>query len=217
MRKQQRSGKRPAHQAGQRMQSQICLAAGTVCGCTLDPYPRGWVRRAGPPALSGVFLPPFFLRRRRKNMAPGGRQPVSLEKIKTQKPASQKKSPKLQPQCVSNSAAASGLLTSYQGTDAATSLPGTPYHVHPQYRCRMQGWNPKVGSPPLAASFFPYSFFAGEERMEPPGGRLQSCRAALPIQPQKNSSPILLIQPRASGTTSLNCTNLTFSSLYYTV
>ena len=37
-------------------------------------------------------------------MAPGGRQPDCMEIIKTQKPASQKKSPKLQPQCVSNSA-----------------------------------------------------------------------------------------------------------------
>ena len=36
------------------------------------PY-QGWVLRAGPPALSGVFLPLFFLRRRRKNGAPGGR------------------------------------------------------------------------------------------------------------------------------------------------
>ena len=36
------------------------------------PY-QGWVLRAGPPALSGVFLSIFFLRRRRKNMAPGGR------------------------------------------------------------------------------------------------------------------------------------------------
>ena len=44
-------------------------------------------------------------------MAPGGRKPVCMEIIKTQKPASQKKSPKLQPQCVSNSEAASGQLT----------------------------------------------------------------------------------------------------------
>ena len=58
-------------------------------------------------------------------MAPGGRQPFRMEKIKTQKPASQKKSPKLQPQCVSNSEAASGLLTSYQGTDALANLPGS--------------------------------------------------------------------------------------------
>ena len=44
-------------------------------------------------------------------MAPGGRQPFRMEKNKAQKPASQKKSPKLQPQCVSYSEAASGLLT----------------------------------------------------------------------------------------------------------
>ena len=58
-------------------------------------------------------------------MAPGGRQPGCLENIKTQKPASQKKSPKPQPQCVSNSEAASGLLTRSQGTDALANLPGS--------------------------------------------------------------------------------------------
>ena len=58
-------------------------------------------------------------------MAPGGRKPYCMENIKTQKPASQKKSPKLQPQCVSNSEAASGLLTGYQGTDALANLPGS--------------------------------------------------------------------------------------------
>ena len=62
-------------------------------------------------------------------MAPGGRQPYCMENIKTQKPASQKKSPKPQPQCVSYSAAASGLLTSYQGTDALASLSGSPYQA----------------------------------------------------------------------------------------
>ena len=61
-------------------------------------------------------------------MAPGGRQPYCMEIIKTQKPASQKKSPKPQPQCVSYSAAASGLLTSYQGTDALANLPGSWYY-----------------------------------------------------------------------------------------
>ena len=40
-RKRKRSGKRPAHQAGRRMQKQICLVPSTVCGCTLDPHPRG--------------------------------------------------------------------------------------------------------------------------------------------------------------------------------
>ena len=69
-------------------------------------------------------------------MAPGGRQPACMEIIKTQKPASQKKSPKPQPQCVSYSEAASGLLTSLQGTDAVTSLPGTPYSA--RLRCLTQ-------------------------------------------------------------------------------
>ena len=48
------------------------------------PY-QGWVLRAGAPALSGVFLSILFLRRRRKNMASGGRQPVSLVDIKKEK------------------------------------------------------------------------------------------------------------------------------------
>ena len=38
-RKRKRSGKRPAHQAGRRMQKQVCLAAGTVCGCSPDAVP----------------------------------------------------------------------------------------------------------------------------------------------------------------------------------
>ena len=50
-----------------------------------------------------------------------------MEIIKTQKPASQKKSPKLQPQCVSYSEAASGLHTGCQGTDARANLPGSWY------------------------------------------------------------------------------------------
>ena len=58
-------------------------------------------------------------------MAPGGRQPYCMEKNKTQKPASQKKSPKPQPQCVSYSAAASDPHTSYQGTEALANLPGS--------------------------------------------------------------------------------------------
>ena len=41
VRKRKRSGKRPAHQAGQRMQSQICLAPRTVCGCSPDAVCMG--------------------------------------------------------------------------------------------------------------------------------------------------------------------------------
>ncbi len=51
-------------------------------------------------------------------MAPGGRQPYCMENIKAQRLPAPKKSPKPQPQCVSYSEAASGLLTGYQGTDA---------------------------------------------------------------------------------------------------
>ena len=58
-------------------------------------------------------------------MAPGGRQPYCVENIKTQRPASPKKIPKSPPQCVSYSEAASGLLTSHQGTDARTNLSGS--------------------------------------------------------------------------------------------
>ena len=41
VRKRKRSGKRSAHQAGQRMQLQICLAPRTVCGCSPDAVCRG--------------------------------------------------------------------------------------------------------------------------------------------------------------------------------
>ena len=73
---------------------------------------QGWVLRAGgpPPALSGVFLPRFFLRYRRKNRAPGGCQHACLEEIRMRKPPTTAAC-KLAPAVVSASAAASGLLT----------------------------------------------------------------------------------------------------------
>ena len=58
-------------------------------------------------------------------MAPGGRQPACMEKIKTQQLPVLKKAIKSQPQCVSYSAAASGPHTGYQGTDALANLPGS--------------------------------------------------------------------------------------------
>ena len=62
-RKRKRSGKRFAHQAGQRMQSQACLVPRTMCGCSPDAVCRGGSSGRGTaPALSGVFLPRFFLR-----------------------------------------------------------------------------------------------------------------------------------------------------------
>ena len=53
--------------------------------------------------------------------------------------------------------------------------------------------------------------------MEPSEGACNPAWQLFQFNPKKIPPPILLIQPRASGTTSLNCTNLTFSSLYYTV
>ena len=94
-----------------------------------------------------------------------------MENIKTQKPASQKQSPKLQPQCVSNSEAASGPHTGLQGTDALASLSGSPYQAARTPDPHPRGWVRRAGnSPPCAASFFPYSFFAEEERIWPPEG-----------------------------------------------
>ena len=81
-------------------------------------------------------------------MAPGGRQPVSLEKIKTQRLPAPKKSPKPQPQCVSYSEAASGLLTSLQGTDALANLPGSPYQATRTPDTHPRGGSLGRGTPP---------------------------------------------------------------------
>ena len=104
-------------------------------------------------------------------MAPGGRQPVCMENIKTQRLPALKKAIKSQPQCVSNSAAASGQLTGLQGTDALASLSGSPYQATHATGTHPRGWVRRAGNtPPCAASFFPYSFFAEEERIWPPEG-----------------------------------------------
>ena len=50
-----------------------------------------------------------------------------MEKNKTQRLPAPKKAIKPLMQCVSASAAASGLLTGYQGTDALANLPGSWY------------------------------------------------------------------------------------------
>ena len=72
---------------------------------------------------------------------------------------------------VSASEAASGLLTSLQGTDALANLPGSPYQATRTTDTHPRGWVRRAGNtPPCAASFFPYSFFAGEERIWPPEG-----------------------------------------------
>ena len=104
-------------------------------------------------------------------MAPGGRQPFRMEKNKTQQLPAPKKAIKPLMQCVSYSEAASGQHTGHQGTDALASLSGsqniTTHATDPHPR----GWVRRAGNPPpCAASFFPYSFFAEEERIWPPEG-----------------------------------------------
>ena len=104
-------------------------------------------------------------------MAPGGRQPACMEKIKTQRLPAPKKAIKLQPQCVSYSAAASGLLTGYQGTDAVTSLPGSWYSVRLQPRPPPKGWVLRAGAPALSGVFLSIFFLRRRRKNMAPGGR----------------------------------------------
>ena len=91
--------------------------------------------------------------------------------VETEQGAAPKKAIKSLTQCVSNSEAASGLLTGYQGTDALANLPGSLYCSTHAPDSHPRGWVRRAGNtPPCAASFFPYSFFAEEERIWPPEG-----------------------------------------------
>ena len=73
VRKRKRSGERFAHQAGQRMQSQVCLAPRTVCGCSPDPHPRGGsLGRDLPPYAASFFLYSFFAGEERMEPPEGG-------------------------------------------------------------------------------------------------------------------------------------------------
>ena len=173
-RKRKRSGKRFAHPAGRRMQSQACLVAGTVCGCSLDPHPRGWVRRAGnTPPCAASFFPYSFFAGEERIWPPEGASPLAWKKLRRSGYHPSKKAIKSPPQCVSNSEAASGLLTSSQGTDAPTNLSGTPYSVRLQPRRRMQGWVLRAGGPPPALSgvFLPRFFLRWRIKNRAPGGR----------------------------------------------
>ena len=148
MRKRKRSGKRFAYQAGRRMQSQACLVPRTVCGCSLDPHPRGWVRRAGnTPPCAASFFPYSFFAGEERIWPPEGASKLAWKKFKTQRLPAPKKAIKLQPQCVSYSEAASGLLTSLQGTDALASLSGSPYQATHATDTHPRGWVRRAGSP----------------------------------------------------------------------
>ena len=104
---------------------------------TTDTHPRGWVRRAGStPPCAASFFPYSFFGEEERIWPPEGASPLAWKKFKTQRLPAPKKAIKSLMQCVSNSEAASGPHTSYQGTDAVTSLPGTPYSA--RLRCLTQ-------------------------------------------------------------------------------
>ena len=130
------------------------------------PPPKGWVLRAGPPALSGVFLPLFFLRRRRKNRAPGGRLHGCMENIKTQRLPAPKKAIKPLTQCVSYSAAASGPHTGHQGTDALASLSGSRNITTRTTDTHPRGWVRRAGSTPRLARRLSFHILSSPKKKE---------------------------------------------------
>ena len=165
VRKRKRSGERFAHQQTGYGCSHKSDWHPVQCAAAVPMPYQGWVLRAGPPALSGVFLPLFFLRRRRKNGAPGGRLHGCMENIRIRK-ATKTSASKLA-RCV---VSASGLLTR---PDDGCSHKSAWHPV--QCAAAASPPHPRGGSlgrepPPCAASFFPYSFFAEEERIWPPEG-----------------------------------------------
>ena len=137
-----------------------------------DTHPRGWVRRAGSsPPCAASFFPYSFFAEEERIWPPEGASPLAWKKLRRSGYHPSKKAIKSPPQCVSNSEAASGLLTRLQGTDALANLPGSPYQANRTTDTHPRGWVRRAGNtPPCAASFFPYSFFAGEERIWPPEG-----------------------------------------------
>ena len=74
-----------------------------------------------------------------------------MEKNKTQRLPAPKKAIKPQPQCVSNSEAASGPHTSYQGTDALANLPGSRNKPTRTPDPHPRGWVRRAGNTPRLA------------------------------------------------------------------
>ncbi len=97
---------------------------------TTDTHPRGWVRRAGnTPPCAASFFPYSFFAGEERIWPPEGASPFAWKLLRRSGYHPSKKTIKSQPQCVSYSEAASGLLTGCQGTDALASLSGSPYQA----------------------------------------------------------------------------------------
>ena len=154
------------------MHWQVCLVARTKPPAPPTPTQGGgFVGRGTPPPCAASFFPYSFFAGEERIWPPEGASPLARKKLRRSGYHPSKKAIKSQPQSVSASAAASGLLTGYQGTDALASLSGSPYQPTRTTDTHPRGWVRRAGNtPPCAASFFPYSFFAGEERIWPPEG-----------------------------------------------
>ena len=174
MRKQQRQRQAPAHQAGQRMQSQICLAAGTVCGCSLDTHPRGWVRRAGnTPPCAASFFPYSFFAGEERIWPPEGASLFAWKILRRSGFQPRKKAIKPLMQCVSYSAAASGLHTGYRARMRlqACLAPRTVCGCSPDAVCRGGFLGQGDRPPALSGVFLPLFFLRYRRKNRAPGGR----------------------------------------------
>ena len=154
------------------MHWQACLVVGTVPPAPPTPTQGGGFVGRGTPRPARRLSFHILSSPKKKEYGPR-RAPARLHgrNLKRRGYQPRKKSPKSLMQCVSNSEAASGPHTSLQGTDALASLPGSWYCSTRTPDTHPRGWVRRAGNtPPCAASFFPYSFFAEEERIWPPEG-----------------------------------------------
>ena len=134
--------------------------------CTTDTHPRGWVRRAGsPPPCAASFFPYSFFAGEERIWPPEGASPLAWKILRRSGFQPSKKAIKPQPQCVSNSEAASGPHTGYQGTDALASLSGSPYQA-----TRTTDTHPRGGSlgrePPRLARRLSFHILSSPEKKE---------------------------------------------------
>ena len=79
---------------------------------------------------------------------PEGASPIAWKILRRKNQQARKKSPKLQPQCVSNSEAASGPHTGYQGADALANLPGSRNITTRTTDPHPRGWVRRAGNTP---------------------------------------------------------------------
>ena len=117
------------------------------------------------------------LRRRVRACKPPSRKSFSLKRNRVQP---RKKAIKPQPQCVSNSEAASGLLTRLQGTDALANLPGSPYQATRTTDTHPRGWVRRAGNTPRLARRLSFHILSSPEKKE------YGPRRALTILPGRN-------------------------------